>query len=202
MLFADDSSSDFASAGSTNASFTMRWQSSNVPATDERAHVAAPARELFFLAGGDESARVKHDHVDPRPIVERGGDGAARVARRGDQDRQAARVVARDPLQRRRQEACTEVLERGGRPVEQLEDRQGSAGTVHIDQRRRKIERVASDLGQRVGHRVPGRKRRDQPLGQFGQARSARESSQRRVSARPPGRTGRRPAPVRARCLR
>ena len=143
MLLAEDSSRSRPSAGSTNASFTMRWQSSNVPAHRQRAHVAAPAGELLLLPRRDQALGIEHHDVDPGPLVERRGHGAARVARGRDQDRQPARIVARNALERRREEARAEILERRRRAMEQLEHRQRPGGALHVDERRREIEGVA-----------------------------------------------------------
>jgi hypothetical protein len=72
------------------------------------------------------------------------GHRAAGVARGRHQDVQRPRGIRPQPLQRGGQEAGAEILERGGRTVEQLEYRELA---VHADrvQRRGKIEGIAHD---------------------------------------------------------
>ena len=78
--------------------------------------------------------------------MKRRGHRAAGVARGGHEDveRLAARGLA-DARQRRGEETRAEILERRGRPVEQLEHRQ-LAVIGHRHERRRKIEGIAHDV--------------------------------------------------------
>ena len=108
--------------GSRNASLTMRWQSSNVPRTANVRTLSPQHASCCACRGETSPSRIQQHDVDPRPPMERRGDGAAGVAGRRDEDRDlAARASACTPFERGRQEARAEILERAGRPVKQLE---------------------------------------------------------------------------------
>ena len=97
----------------------------------ERADVVAPAGELVLLArrrpGLSGTARRRECRGAP---MKRCRNGAAGVARGGDEDRERARIAGacERALHERRQKARADVLESGGRPVKQLEH--GQLGAV------------------------------------------------------------------------
>ncbi len=132
----------------------MRWHSSKVPCTAEGADVAAPAGQLLRLALGDEPLRIQHDHIDPGLVVERGRDRAAGVAGGCDQDRELPGLVATDALHGGGQEARAEILERAGRPVEQLEHRRRLRRLFEGHQRCRKVESFTANRTELAGERI------------------------------------------------
>ncbi len=152
MLFAAVSRWSRCRPGSVNAALTSAWQSSNGAVDLERADVVAPARELVLLARRDLAFREQHADADAAAPVKGRRDGAAGVARRGDEDRQRARIAgaSQRALHERRQEARADVLERGGRPVKQLEHRRA---------RRRRRAAASAAAGNRT-HRGKWRRAR------------------------------------------
>ena len=94
MLFAAVSRWRRCSPGSVNAAFTSAWQSSNGAVDLERANVVAPARELVLLARRHLPLREQHADANAAPPMKRRGDGAARVARGRDEDRQRPRIAS------------------------------------------------------------------------------------------------------------
>ena len=84
----------------------------------------------------------------PRPAVKRGGHGAARVARGRDENRERALVAVRErqrALHELGQEARADVLERGRRPMKQLEHRELAVRVDQLPQRHREVERSPAD---------------------------------------------------------
>ena len=105
--------------------------------------VVAERRHLRFLDVADLALRIEHDDARVGNAVERLRDGAAGVARRGDENRQ--RRAVREVVQQARLDAGADVLEGEGRPVKQLE-RPHAFGD--LDERDGEIERVADQRGQ------------------------------------------------------
>ena len=90
------------------------------------------------------------------------GNRTAGVAGRGDQDRDRAVRLVRQARQAGGQETRTEVLERGGRAVEQL---QGRHARLDRHDRRREVEGLAHDVLELGGQRVSLEEGGEQPPG-------------------------------------
>ena len=143
----------------------------------QRADVVAPAGELLFLARRHQSLRVEHHHARPGPPMEGGGDRTPGITGGGHQDRQRPGRIVWLARQAGRQEARAEVLERGRRPVEQLEHRQRRVAGRDAAQQRRKGEGLARRLAHPWRECVTGKERREQPLGNLRQRLRALERS-------------------------
>jgi hypothetical protein len=98
------------------------------PGERERMDVPAPRGELVFLPRGDQPVRIQHHHAEARAPVKRRGHRAARVARGRDQNGAHGVARLRQARHARGQKARAEILERGARAVEQLEQRARAAG--------------------------------------------------------------------------
>ena len=122
-------------------------------------------RQLRFLGRADASFRVQHEDTRVRHAVKGMRDRAAGVAGRCRQDRQ--RLVAR--VERRhepRHRARTDILERQGRSVEQLERKDPR---LDLNQRDRKIQRL-DDSGFECGRvELAARIRPQHPVGDLSQ---------------------------------
>ena len=102
--------------------------------------------------------------------VKRVGDGAAGVARGGDEDGQRI-VAAVAGRHQPRHHPRTDVLERERRAVKQLERVDARA---HFDERNRKVQRLDDDGFERGGIEIAARERPERAQGDLGQ-RAARQ---------------------------
>src|SRR5690606_37048742 len=151
----------------------------------ERADVVAPAGELMLLARGNLTARIEHADADAAPLVERGRDGTARVAGRGNEYRERPSVFGGErqrALDDGREEPGTDVLERGRRAVKELED--GELARHERLQRHREIERVGANRRNVVledGTREKRREKLGRDLGQRLAAEPTRRKPRQRL---------------------
>ena len=147
----------------------MRWQSSNVPRTANvrtlpPQHASCCACRSETLPCGYSTATSTHGLP-----CNAAATAAAGVARGRNQYRQLASLAATDALHASREEARTEILERAGRAMKQLEHRQRRRRVRQAHQRRREVERFVADRGQLGRQRIAGRERRQQPRGDLRQ---------------------------------
>ena len=91
------------------------------PAHRQTDDVVTPARQLLFLRGRNQAFWIQHRDLNAAVPVECRSHGTAGIAGRGHEDLQRPAGTASRLRQRRRQKARTEVLERGGRAVKQLQ---------------------------------------------------------------------------------
>ena len=137
---------------SRKAALTMRWQSSNEPATSTAVTLPPKCGQLFFLQRADPARRVEDDDAGSGDIVEGAGHRSAGVARGGRQDGQAFALLAREPGHQPRHQAGPEILEGQGRAVEQLQHPDVGRD---LDHRHRKIQGLGAHALQfRARHRA------------------------------------------------
>ena len=188
-----------AARRSTNASFTSRWQSSNVPSMRSDDHVVAPAGELLLLPRAHQTLRIQNDDPHPGPQVKRRRHRAAGVARRSPPEwSSAARTRVCRRCERLGQKARAEILEGRGRPVKQLEHEQ----RIRASRRRRSSapenrappRAISPSIGLQPVAREESVERAARDLGQARQRRRTPPASTARQPRR--ARTVRRPAPV------
>ena len=141
---------------------TSRWQSSNVPLTRNVRTLRPQQVSCCAWRGDTRPAGYRITTSTHGRPIERRSHRAAGIARRRHQDRDAPRVVARQTFQRRREEACAEVLERGRRAVKQLEHAQRSGRVRHVDERRRERERIVEHGAQLRVQRIAREEWREQ----------------------------------------
>ena len=65
----------------------------------------------------------QHDDTHPGSLVEGSSDGSAGITRRCNENRQRRRLITFETREAGGQEACTNVLECGSRPMIELEQR-------------------------------------------------------------------------------
>ena len=107
------------------------------PLDGERRDVVPERRHLRFLDVAHLPFGVEHDHSCIRHSVKRLRHRAARVAGRGDENRQRGAIG--EVVQQPRLHAGADVLEGQGRPVKQLQD-PGAIGD--LNERNREIQRI------------------------------------------------------------
>lgn len=83
--------------------------------------VVAEAAQLMRLARRHPAIRIQHHHTQARLAMECRGHGSAGIAGGGDQNGERAVFGATQAGQAGGKKARTEILERGGRPMEQLQ---------------------------------------------------------------------------------
>ena len=190
MLLAELSGACACSASSSSARLTRAWQSSNEPAT--RNAVMLSPKQPSWCAWRGETRPSGYSTTTRNP----GWPWNAAATAAPVSPEVATRMVSgrscglRSRGQAGGEEARAEILERGGRAVEQLE---------HVvvrrrqrQQRRGEVEGFAADRRQFVRQRVAGEERSDESRGGVGQV--AAEFQRTRGSAALRARTGRRRA--------
>ena len=105
------------------------------------------------LARGYPALREQHHNLHARPAVERRGHRAAGIAGGRDQDRQRAFSRLRQSSEAGGQESRADVLERGRRAVEKLEQPRASLADGKVGQRHRECERLRDDVAETGGQR-------------------------------------------------
>ncbi|MCW0460882.1 hypothetical protein NB717_001950 [Xanthomonas sacchari] len=134
----------------------------------QRLDVVAKAPELMRLPWRHAPVRIQHHHAQPGLAMERGRDRGTGIAGGGDEDGQRRFRTPPQPGQTGGQEARAEVLERGGRPMEQLQ--RVVAGRGQRLQRRGEVEGLRADGRQFRSQSVAIEERRQQIRGGLGEA--------------------------------
>jgi hypothetical protein len=88
----------------------------------ERHHAGTGAGDLRFLHAADADARIKDDRADAGNAGAGFGDGGAGITGSRGEDRQLRELVAEDTRGDAHERTDGEILERRGRPLEELED--------------------------------------------------------------------------------
>ncbi len=128
--------------------------------------VAAERRELRFLHSAHVTVGIEHHDPRPGDAVERVRHRAAGVARCGDQHGQWRLALFMEMRQQTGEHAGAHVLEREGRAMKELEDRQA---IVKRDQRCREVQRLAEQSPQIARGQVVGDERLQHAGGDVGE---------------------------------
>ncbi len=118
----------------------------------QRLDVVAEAAELMRLARRHAPVRIQHHHAQAGLAMEGRRHRRTGIAGGGDQDGQRRGGIAAQPRQASGEEARAEILERGGRPMEQLQ--RVVAGRGQRLQRRVEVEGLGADCRQFGSERV------------------------------------------------
>ena len=110
----------------------------------ERRNVTTQRRELLLLNLADLPFRVEYDYVDTLHVQKPVGYGAARIARRGDQYRDAVSPAPEEIGKHAGHETAADILERQRRSVKKFQ-----RPDAVLDPDHRRVET------QRIGHYAP-----------------------------------------------
>ena len=136
------------------------------PLDFDRPNIRSDRGELLLLDVANASAGIQNDNVNPRDVAEPLSNSRTRIARSGNQHRQALR--RRCPEQARH-DPGTDILECGCRPVKQF---QLAHVFMHLNQGDFKVQRIFHQIekaGLRYGFPYV---RKEHPGGQFRQGAS------------------------------
>ncbi len=117
------------------------------------------------LPFGDAAVRVQHRDAHTRPRIKCSRDSAAGIAGRRHENRQWIIRVALEPAEAGCKESGTDILERRGRPVKQLEHAAVAGGHRQFNHGDREAEGFRDDFVESTGQRGSREKRLQVDLG-------------------------------------
>lgn len=138
----------------------------------ERHHVGPTAGDLGLLHRTHPDTGIEDHRAHAGDAVARLGHGAPGVAGGGGENGEAGMLRGEHPGGHTHQQTDREVLEGGGRPVEELQDgnpaRRGRRQPPRSDQRHRKVEGLLAEGLQDVRPELLGKERTDDRFSQRG----------------------------------